>query len=101
MIGASAVLLLSVFSTNSIAQQADLIFTGENIITMDASEALAVAVRGDRIVASGSLVDAGGQNLPLAVRLKSLRTCCEFLRRASLGSEETLRPLCSRHYGGQ
>lgn len=54
MMVASAVLLLTVFSANSIAQQADLIFTGENIITMDASDAVAVAVRGDRIVASGS-----------------------------------------------
>ena len=54
MMVASAVLLLSVFSTNSIAQQVDLIFTGENIITMDASDVVAVAVRGDRIVASGS-----------------------------------------------
>ena len=51
---ASAVLLLTIFSANSIAQQADLIFTGENIITMDASDVVAVAVRGDRIVASGS-----------------------------------------------
>ena len=54
MIGASAVLLLSVLSTNSIAQPADIIFTGENIITMDASEVVAVAVLGDRIIASGS-----------------------------------------------
>ena len=54
MIVASAVLLLSAFSTNAIAQQADFIFTGENIITMDASDVAAVAVRGDRIVASGS-----------------------------------------------
>ena len=54
MMVASAVLLLTIFSANSIAQQADLIFTGENIITMDASDVVAVAVRGDRIVASGS-----------------------------------------------
>ena len=53
MMVASAVLLLTIFSANSIAQQADLIFTGENIITMDASDVVAVAVRGDRIVASG------------------------------------------------
>ena len=54
IIVASAVLLLSTFSANLVAQQADLIFAGENIITMDASDAVAVAVRGDRIVASGS-----------------------------------------------
>ena len=57
MIVASAVLLLSAFSTNAIAQQADFIFTGDNIITMDASDVAAVAVRGDRIVASGSRAD--------------------------------------------
>lgn len=54
IIAASAVLLLSAFSTHLVAQQADLIFAGENIITMDALDAVAVAVRGDRIVASGS-----------------------------------------------
>lgn len=54
IIVASAVLLLSAFNTNLTAQQADLIFAGENIITMDASDVMAVAVRGDRIVASGS-----------------------------------------------
>jgi predicted amidohydrolase YtcJ len=54
IIVASAVLLLSTFSANLVAQQADLIFAGENIITMDASDAVAVAVRGDRIVAGGS-----------------------------------------------
>ena len=37
-----------------LAQDADLIFVGENIITMDANEVAAVAVRGDRIVAAGS-----------------------------------------------
>jgi len=42
------------FNTPLMAQPADLIFAGEHIITMDASEADAVAVRGDRIVASGS-----------------------------------------------
>lgn len=51
---ASAVLLLSAFSAHLVAQQADLIFAGENIITMDAPDAVAVAVRGDRIVAIGS-----------------------------------------------
>jgi predicted amidohydrolase YtcJ len=54
IIVASAVVLLSTFSANLVAQQADLIFAGENIITMDASDAVAVAVRGDRIVAGGS-----------------------------------------------
>jgi predicted amidohydrolase YtcJ len=33
---------------------ADIIFVGDNIVTMDDSEATAVAVRGDRIVATGS-----------------------------------------------
>lgn len=51
---ASAVLFSSTFGANLIAQQADLIFAGENIITMDATDVVAVAVRGDRIVASGS-----------------------------------------------
>ena len=51
---AGAVLLLAVLSTSLGAQQADLIFAGENIITMDDSDVSAVAVRGDRIVASGT-----------------------------------------------
>ena len=54
IIVASAVFFLSTFSANIIAQQADLIFAGENIITMDSSDAAAVAVRGDRIIAKGS-----------------------------------------------
>ena len=54
IIFASAVFFLSTFSANIVAQQADLIFAGENIITMDSSDAAAVAVRGDRIIASGS-----------------------------------------------
>ena len=33
---------------------ADLIFVGDNIVTMDESEATAVAVAGDRIVAVGN-----------------------------------------------
>lgn len=41
-----------------IAQDADLIFLGQNIITMDASNVSAVAVRGDRIVVTGSEQDA-------------------------------------------
>jgi predicted amidohydrolase YtcJ len=41
-----------------IAQDADLIFLGQNIITMDASNVSAVAVRGDRIVVAGSEQDA-------------------------------------------
>ncbi|HBQ00474.1 MAG TPA: amidohydrolase [Gammaproteobacteria bacterium] len=40
------------------AQDADLIFLGQNIITMDASDVSAVAVRGDRIVVAGSEQDA-------------------------------------------
>ncbi|MEX0964276.1 MAG: amidohydrolase [Pseudohongiellaceae bacterium] len=54
---ANALLLLVVASTNLLAQPADLIFAGENIITMDATEVSAVAVRGDRIVASGSAAE--------------------------------------------
>jgi len=54
---ANAVLLLALGGTMGSAQQADLIFAGENIITMDGSNAAAVAVRGDRIVASGSRAD--------------------------------------------
>ena len=54
---ANAVLLLALGGTTGSAQQADLIFAGENIITMDGSNATAVAVRGDRIVASGSRAD--------------------------------------------
>lgn len=50
-------LLLSAVSTNLAAQQADIIFAGENIITMDSSAPTAVAVRGDRIIASGSRAD--------------------------------------------
>lgn len=47
-------LLLFTVSANLSAQQANLIFAGENIITMDSSTPAAIAVRGDRIVASGS-----------------------------------------------
>ncbi len=49
-----ALLVLAMYSAGLGAQQADLIFAGENIITMDDSDVVAVAVRGDRIVASGS-----------------------------------------------
>lgn len=38
-------------------QTADLIFLGENIITMDASDVSAVAVSGDRIIATGTRQD--------------------------------------------
>lgn len=65
IIVASAVSFLSTFSLNIVAQQADLIFAGENIITMDASDVTAVAVRGDRIVASGSraeIFELGGED---------------------------------------
>ncbi len=51
---ASAAMLFASVSANLFAQQADVIFAGDNIITMDSSTAAAVAVRGDRIVASGS-----------------------------------------------
>ena len=54
---ANTVLLLALGGTTGSAQQADLIFAGENIITMDGSNVTAVAVRGDRIVASGSRAD--------------------------------------------
>lgn len=40
------------------AQDADIIFLGQNIITMDAGNVTAVAVRGDRIVVAGSEQDA-------------------------------------------
>ena len=36
-----------------VTEFADLIFFGDNIITMDNSKVTAVAVRGDRIVATG------------------------------------------------
>lgn len=58
-----AVWLLALFSAGLGAQQADLIIAGENIITMDGSEVTAVAVRGDRIVATGAraeLLQMGG-----------------------------------------
>lgn len=50
-------LLLPLANTALRAQPADIIFAGENIITMDASDVEAVAVRADRIVASGSRAD--------------------------------------------
>ena len=50
-------LLLPIASSALRAQPADIIFAGENIITMDASDVAAVAVRADRIVASGSRSD--------------------------------------------
>ncbi len=40
-----------------LAQQADLIFLGDNIITMDDSQVAAVAVLGDRIIATGSAAE--------------------------------------------
>lgn len=50
-------LLLSVCSVGAVAQDADIIFLGQNIITMDESQVTAVAVRGDRIVATGAEAD--------------------------------------------
>jgi predicted amidohydrolase YtcJ len=50
----SCMLLLALASGYLAAQSADIIFAGENIITMDATTVEAVAVLGDRIVASGS-----------------------------------------------
>ena len=46
--------LLFVSSEHAIAQDADIIFLGENIITMDDSQVTAVAVIGDRIIATGT-----------------------------------------------
>lgn len=46
----------------ALGQTTDLIFLGDNIITMDASEVTAVAVRGDRILATGTRQEI----LPLA-----------------------------------
>ncbi len=50
-------LLLGLLSINVVAQNADIIFLGQNIITMDESQVSAVAVRGDRIVATGTEAD--------------------------------------------
>lgn len=49
--------LLLLFPGMAVAQTADLIFVGDHIITMDASQVNAVAVAGDRILATGD-VDA-------------------------------------------
>lgn len=54
---------LALCSAGLRAQPADLIIAGENIITMDGSDVTAVAVRGDRIVATGAraeLLQMGG-----------------------------------------
>ncbi len=53
-ISATHVILLVLWVGQVDAQQADLIFIGDNIITMDDSEVGAVAVVGDRIAATGS-----------------------------------------------
>lgn len=48
-----------------LAQEAELIFLGDNIITMDDSEVSAVAVSGDRILATGTeseILDLRGQS---------------------------------------
>lgn len=49
----------------SLAQEAELIFLGDNIITMDDSQVSAVAVSGDRILATGTeseILDLRGQS---------------------------------------
>lgn len=48
-------LFISVAAGSLCAQAADLIFIGDNIITMDDSTVTAVAVRGDRIIATGEV----------------------------------------------
>jgi hypothetical protein len=52
------ILLLGIIACSPADQQsvqfADLIFIGDNIVTMDDSQVTAVAVRGDRIIATGS-----------------------------------------------
>ena len=53
----SIVVLFFASSKEILAQQADIIFVGDNIITMDDSEVTAVAVAGDRIVATGTESD--------------------------------------------
>ncbi len=50
---AISLILFVLFAAQLEAQQADLIFIGDNIITMDESEVGAVAVVGDRIAATG------------------------------------------------
>ena len=50
-------LLLGGATQFSSSQSADIIFIGDNIITMDESVVTAVAVTGDRIVASGNAND--------------------------------------------
>lgn len=57
LLAAKAFLILALTSPSLLAQQADLIIFGDNIITMDESTVTAVAVRGDRIVATGSRED--------------------------------------------
>ena len=54
----SSVVLIAVACSpieESPAIQADLIFVGDHIITMDDSDVTAVAVTGDRIIASGDV----------------------------------------------
>lgn len=50
----AAVLLLTASGAGLQAQDADIVFLGDNIVTMDEADVSAVAVRGDRIVATGS-----------------------------------------------
>lgn len=50
----SSLLLLALPQQLLFAQTADVIFQGDNIITMDSSNVSAVAVSGDRILATGS-----------------------------------------------
>lgn len=54
IVSASLVVLSLALNGQLVAQQADLIFIGDNIITMDDSTVDAVAVQGDRIVATGA-----------------------------------------------
>ncbi|NQV68466.1 MAG: amidohydrolase [Pseudohongiella sp.] len=49
------VLLNFIAIQEMLAQEAELIFLGDNIITMDDSEVSAVAVSGDRIIATGTI----------------------------------------------
>lgn len=61
----SVACLVSTPVQNLLAQEAELIFLGNNIITMDDSEVTAVAVRGDRIIATGTradILELGGQS---------------------------------------
>ena len=54
LITLATIAVIAVSCTEVVEDPADIIFTGEHIITMDDSRVTAVAVRGDRIVATGS-----------------------------------------------